>query len=168
MAKALIKLAYKQVIDSSASSDFERSVFSTSYQEFLMKSQAYNMDRIFRSFDDIKAHDGRANSLHYKLSIAVTHLIDKLDYKIPGLKDHLGNDVAFEIPEFKLLSSDILDSSAHRISINYITGIFTLFKAMNEYLLLAPGDQSKKNEPVETFLISIQPNLSIFQYQEVL
>ncbi|MEO6523611.1 MAG: hypothetical protein ABIN91_18150 [Mucilaginibacter sp.] len=85
MAKALIKLAYKQVINTLSVSDFEQKVFNISYQEFLMKSQAYNIDGKFKTFEEIKTNDGRANSLHYKLSIAVTHIVEELCNKIPGL-----------------------------------------------------------------------------------
>ncbi len=44
MAKALVKLSYKQVIDAASDGNFERNVFHSTYQEFLLKSQAYNME----------------------------------------------------------------------------------------------------------------------------
>ena len=73
MYKAKIKLVYKQLIDETTVSSFEKAIFQTSYQEFLLKSEAYNPDRKLKTFSKIKANDGRANSLHYKLSFAVGH-----------------------------------------------------------------------------------------------
>jgi hypothetical protein len=168
MAKALIKLAYRHVINASSASDFEKKVFHTSYEEFLMKSQAYNIEGKFRSFDEMKRNDGRANSLHYKLSIAVTHYIDALGGKIPGLDDQAGKPVQFEVPDFKLIASNITDKSEHEVVINYITGGLTLLNTFGEYLVLAIGDHTKTTEPIDTFTIIMRPGLSIIQYQEVL
>ena len=167
MAIALIKLTYKQIIDASATSDFEKKVFHTSYQEFLMKSQAYNLDSKFKTFAEIKNNDGRANSLHYKLSIAVTHFIDALENKIPQLHDQLGNELHFDIPDFKLLASNIADKAAHKVVINYITGTLTLLNVFDDYLILCAGDVSKTTEPIDTFTLKLQTNLSISQYQEL-
>jgi hypothetical protein len=167
MAKALIKLAYKHAIDALSVTDFEKKVFNTSYQEFLMKSQAYNMDGKFKTFDEIKANDGRANSLHYKLSIAVTHIVEELGNKIPGLDDQLGNDVLFETPEFKLLASDLSIKTAHEVSITYVTGGLTLVNTIHDYLVLAIGDQRENTGSIDTFMIKMQPNLAIAQYEEL-
>ena len=73
MSKAQVKIVYRQVIDESCSSGFEKAVFQASYEEFLLKSQAYNQEGKFKTFSKIKANDGRANSLHYKLSFSVGH-----------------------------------------------------------------------------------------------
>ena len=42
MSKAKIKMVYRQVIDESCQSAFEKAIFQASYDEFLLKSQAYN------------------------------------------------------------------------------------------------------------------------------
>src|SRR6185369_15449898 len=110
----------KQVIDSTSTGSFEQRIFHDSYNEFLLKSQAYNQEKKFTTFTEIVANDGRANSLHYKLSFAVLHHIDKLNKKIPGLEGEAGlANIAFDVPEFKLLESNIVDSSAHKIAIIY-------------------------------------------------
>jgi hypothetical protein len=165
MAKATIKLAYQQVIDATATSDFERSVFDASYQEFLLKSQAYNQEGKFKTFSQLKANDGRANSLHYKLSFAVGYFINGLDNKIPQLKDNSGNSVAFEEPRFELIDSDIADKSTHKVAINYCTGLLTLLGVMGEYMVLAKGDVSAE-EIADTFTLKMQAGLSIMYYKE--
>lgn len=162
---ALIKLAYKQIIDASAQGAFEKSVLQASYREFLLKNQAYNPERKFKTFTELKAHDGRANSLHYKLSFAVGHFIQTLDHKIPGLTDNLGNSVLFETPQFELIESSIGNITAHKVAITYTTGTLTLVNQLADFMLLANGDVSEKIE-ADTFVLRMQPNLSIVSYQE--
>ena len=161
---ALIKLAYKQIIDMAAQGSFEQAVLMASYQEFLLKMQTYNPGRKFKTFTALKAHDGRANSLHYKLGFSVGHFIQKLDNKIPGLTDNLGKPVLFEMPEFELLESSIDDISAHRIAITYNTGTLTLVNQLADFMILAEGDVSEKFI-ADTFVLRMQPGLSIVSYQ---
>jgi hypothetical protein len=164
METTLVKLAYKQVIDASADTSFERSIFHASYDEFLLKSQTYNMQQKYKTFSELKANDGRANSLHYECSFAIIGFVAQLKKQIPNLKDNLGNSIAFDIPQFELIESDINDRMAHKVAINYITDTLTLCGTMGEYLLLAKG-HVHANEPFETFMVKMQPNLAIVSYQ---
>jgi len=109
MSKAKIKMVYRQVIDESCQSAFEKAIFQASYDEFLLKSQAYNQEGKFKTFSKIKSNDGRANSLHYKLSFSVGHFIAQLNNKIPAIKDNRGNKIAFEVANFELIESHIED-----------------------------------------------------------
>ena len=164
MAKALIKLAYKQVINAASAGEFERNVFRASFQEFLLKSQTYNQGAKFKTFSELKANDGRANSLHYKLSFAVLNFISGLNNKIPGLKDNAGNSPAFEGPRFELIESDITDRTMHRVAIHYSTGLLTLLDTIEDYLILAMGDVPG-GEAAETFTLKMQPGLSVVYYK---
>jgi hypothetical protein len=167
MNKALIKLAYKQVIDSSSTGDFERNVFNATYQEFLLKSQAYNLERKFKTFSELKANDGRANSLHYKLSFAIGNFINRLNNKIPVLTDNAGNSLAFDVPKFELMESDITDKSKHQVAINYCTGTLTLLDIIGEYMILAIGDVAN-DDNAESFTLKMQPGLSVIFYKELI
>jgi hypothetical protein len=164
MAKALIKLAYRQEISEASIGGFESKVFHASYEEFLLKSQAYNLEGKYRTFSQLKASDGRANSLHYKLSFAAGHFISALNNKTPGLKDNAGNSPAFEEARFELMESDILDAGAHRVAIHYQTRVLTLLDTIEDYLILAVGDTSE-NDASETFTLKMQPGLSIVYYK---
>jgi hypothetical protein len=166
MCKAKIKLVYRQVIDESSQSGFEKAIFHASYQEFLLKSQAYNPEAKFKTFSKMKANDGRANSLHYKLGFAVTHFIVQLNNRIPLLKDNLGNKMSFEIARFELIESHIDDISLHKIAINYEVAILNLVELFGEYMLLS-RNEAAEGEPVETFVLRMQPDLSITSYQQV-
>jgi hypothetical protein len=170
MAKALIKLAWRQIIDSNSSTDFEKRIFHDSYAEFLMKIQTYNPENKFSTFSEVVANDGRANSLHYKCSFAVLHHIETLKNKIPGLSDAAGRfAIPFDVPEFKVLESSITDKSVHKVAINYITDVFTLVESFGEYMVLAFGDQSEyaANPGLDTFTVKMQQNLSVINYKEL-
>ncbi len=67
MKTAIIKLAFRQVIDASAETEFEKRVLNTSYAEFLLKSQAYNMEGRFSTFSAMKKADGSSNCCIIKL-----------------------------------------------------------------------------------------------------
>ncbi len=166
MYKAKVKLVYKQVIDEASPSGFEKAIFHASYQEFLLKSQAYNRDGKFKTFSKIKANDGRANSLHYKLSFSVLHFIAQLDNKMPVVRDNLGNKVAFDVARFELIESHVDDITVHKVAINYETEVLTMVELMGEYLLLSAGNVDGM-EPVSTFMVRMQPNLAVSSYQEI-
>jgi hypothetical protein len=166
MYKAKIKLVYKQVIDALSESAFEKAIIHASYQESLLKSQAYNKEGKFKTFTWMKANDGRANSLHYKLNFSVLHFIEQLDHKIPVVKDNLDNKLAFKTAVFELIESHTEDSSLHKVAINYQTETLTLIDFMGDHLLLTK-DTFESSEPSETFVIKMQPGLSIMSYQEI-
>jgi hypothetical protein len=163
MATAFIKLVYKQIINASSTGTFERNVFHATYDEFKLKSQTYNQEGKFQTFTELKANDGRANSLHYKISFAAGYFIEGLNNKMPGLVDNLGNAVNFDVATFELIESDLTNKDAHELAINYATGTLTLCDIVGEYLILAKGEVSP-NKAAETFTIKLQPNLSISEF----
>lgn len=165
MCKAKIRLVYRQVMDETSQSAFEKAILQASYQEFLLKSQAYNRDGLFKTFSKMKANDGRANSLHYKLDFSVGHFIAQLNNKIPLLKDNLGNKMSFEVARFELIESHTEDISLHKVAINYETAKLSLVEVFGEYILLA-ADTSENGDPIQTFVLRMQPDLSIVSYQQ--
>jgi len=165
MSKAQVKIVHRQVIDESCSSSFEKAVFQASYDEFLLKSQAYNQEGMFKTFSKIKANDGRANSLHYKLSFSVGHFIAQLNNKIPVIRDNMGNKISFEIANFELIESHTDDISLHKVAVNYETGLLSLIEIMGEYLLLS-ADDLPGHSPIDTFVLRMQPHLSIVSYEQ--
>jgi hypothetical protein len=169
MAKAFIKLAYRQTIDAGAATDFEKNVWHFSYEEYKLKSQAYNLDNTINRFSQLKEKDGRANSLHYKSGFAVGSFVENLKGKIPSLQDALGQSIHFDSWQFEVIESDITDKTLHKIAIVYTTSFFTIHQVIGETLLLSkeknPEHGQYQND--ETFMIALQPGLSIIQYQEI-
>ncbi len=166
MAKALVKLTFRQVLGPDMQDTFAKGILHYSYAEFKLKSQAYNPEGVLTTFSAMKAHDGRANSLHYKVGFRVSGYIEDLKHIIPGLKDTLGQPVAFETYKFELIESDIHNAAAHRVAVHYITGTLTLHEVLGNYLLLAP-EASKEDGATplpETFMLPLQDGLSICRY----
>lgn len=168
MPKAFIKIAYRQVMDASSQNSFEKNVLQFSYEEFKMKSQAYNPEGKFKTFSELKAHDGRANSLHYKSGFAVVGFIDSLRKQIPNFVDTLGQPVLFNSYKFEVIESDITNKAVHKVAITYYTDTLVLFEIVSDCLLLATADKMTEgeNEAVETFMIKMQDAVSVSSYKE--
>jgi len=168
MAIASIKLTYRHIVDASAQTDFERNVFHATYQEFKLKSQAYNLDGNLKTFTDMKAKDGRANSMHYKMSFAALHFLIPLNNKIPFLQDALGNQIKYEQPVFELIESDIAQIKTHKIGIRFTTGALTLHQVIGNNMILSLEDLLHDDrDSIDTFTLPIQPNLAITSYREL-
>ena len=168
MERALIQLAYRQVITEPCKSPFEQNVLLVSYNEFLLKSQAYNIERKFNTFREMVNQDGRANSLHYKLSFPVLPFMEQLQKKIPLLKDNAGKNIVFDTWQFELVDSDITNRSRHTIAINYYTDIITVIETLGKYMLLAAGDRSDNLTDIpDCFVLKMQEGLSITKFQQL-
>ncbi|MEJ6979018.1 hypothetical protein WG906_01060 [Pedobacter sp. P351] len=164
----LIKLTYQQLIDSASEGTFEKAIFNCSYEAFISKSEVYNRDNKYLTFSEIVEKDGRANSLHFKLTSAASHLLESLNKKIPNLSDHLGNPIPFKIADLQLLNSCIEDESRHRIKILYTTEVLHLHEIIGDYLLLSLDKDFDwgKDELRQTFMLKTQACLSISAYCE--
>jgi hypothetical protein len=168
MALALIKLTYKHVIDALAQTDFERNIFHASYHEFRMKSQAYNPDGEMHTFTEMKAKDGRANSMHYKISFSALHFLAPLNKKIPVLTDTLGKQIEYDSAVFELIESDITQIKAHRVGIKFITGTYVLHQIIGNNLVLSAEDLLNEGGVfTETFTLAMLPNMAVTSYHEL-
>ena len=167
MEKALIRLSYRQIIDAAAQTGFEKEVFNESYNEFLLQVQAYNRDQQFRTLEEVRTANPKAASLHYKVGFSVGLFIRSLQQCIPGLTDNQDRPLLFAGHQFEMIASDISDKTAHKVAITYTTGTLTLFGTIGEYLLLAEGDQLQQaaQQPVQTFLVKLQAQLSVNNYE---
>ncbi len=168
MATALIKLTYRHLINKHSEAAYEKNIFQASYREFLFKSQAYNHDGSLKSFTQMKARDGRANSLHYKISFAALHFLDELKNNIPVLTNVIGGSIQYEMPAFELVESDIINPGAHQVAIKFVTGPLVLHLVVGDVMVLSyqlPG--GLQNDNAETFTVKIQPGLAITSFCEI-
>ena len=166
MFRAKIKLVYKQEINNQSESAFEKAIFRTTYEEFLLKSREFNLGGHLKTFSGKKENDDRANSLHYKLNFSVSPWITQLNNEIPLISDNLGNKLSFGTTQFELIESHIEDITMHKVAVYYETAPLTLVEFMGEYLLLAHGNKAE-NMLSETFVLKMQPNLSIVCYRGI-
>jgi hypothetical protein len=168
MATALIKLTYRHIIDAAAQTDFERNIFHATYQEFRMKSQTYNLNGDLKTFSEMKAKDGRANSMHYKMSFAALHFLIPLNNKIPFLQDAVGNQLNYEQPVFELIESDIRQIKAHRVGIKFTTGTLMLHQVIGNNMILSLEDLLHDDRDfIDTFTLPMQSNLAITSYRDL-
>jgi len=167
MSKARIRLAFRHLIDAgSARSEFEKVVFADSYQEFRLQVQAYNPNNQYTTYQQVRAAIPQADpGLSVRVSFAIGLYVNELNGQIPGLIDTLGQPVSFVDHRFTLLDSHITDRSQHRIALTYLTDSLTWIDTVGNYLLLSAIDPADSPEPVDTFLLLMQPNLSICSYQ---
>lgn len=159
-----IRIAYRQIIDSRSSSDFEKKLFNDSFNEFYLQSQAYSEGGRLKTFQDLIDHNPKANSLHYKVGFSVGRYIAELKNVIPGLRDSIGKPVAFENHEFQLLDSDISKKNAHKIAIIYTSDWFELFAVAGNFLIVG---NSSGDKGISTFTIQLRENLSVVEWNNV-
>ncbi len=166
MPKALIKISYRQIIDTSTEGSFAKNILNASYEEFKMKSQAYNPAGEFTTFTQLKANDGRANSLHYKCGFPIGGFIDKLNKQIPFLQDAAGQNIEFATYQLEVIESDITNKLLHKVAIHYISDRFDLYEIIGENLLLSKSE-APNEEGAETFILRLCEGLSIIEYKEL-
>ncbi|GAB2569630.1 hypothetical protein [Spirosoma areae] len=170
MTSARIRLGFRQVIDAgNAQTSFERDVFADSFNEFRLQIQTYNPDNQFTTWQQVREAVPQSNpTLPVNVGFAVGLYVRELNGQMPGLTDTFGQPVAFTEHRFDLLDSDITDRTKHRVALTYLTDTLTLVGTVGSYLLLAFPSQPETTDsqpPVlETFVIEMQPNLSIVSY----
>lgn len=126
------------------------------------------MEGKYASFSEMVNNNGKANSLHYKLSFPVLPYIDALNKNMPLLTDNAGKKIVFDNWEFQLIESDIKNNAAHKVAVIYYTGTITVLETLGEYMLLAVGDKSESLEDAtDTFVLKMQDGLSITKYQQL-
>lgn len=168
MAK-IVQLTYRQIIDESATGAFERMVFNQSFTEFTFKCQEYNPGGKYLSLAEMIAHNPKANSLHYKVALSIFDTMKQLKGIIPELANSLGiADIPFQGYEMRILESHPINQAEHKIAIDYTTAPMPLFEIVNGYLLLTVSAEKKgPDAPYKTFMVPMQPYLSISSYQEI-
>lgn len=158
-----IKIAFRQIIDVKSTGEFEKNIFNDSFSEFYLQAQAYNPNRQFRTLKELIEYNPKANSLHYKVGFSIGRYVQALQKNIPGLQDSIGKGVPFEEHQFEILHSDVTNRTVHRVAITYISPALELFAISGGFLVLA--ENSNHNFASSTLTISMQPNLSIVEWE---
>jgi hypothetical protein len=162
MPKAHIRLAFRQLIDSTVTALFEQQIFEATWFEFCIQQQSFSKGQDLFTWTAIKETFPKSNpALPFKVSFSIAGLINALDNKIPGLRDTLGDQsIPFAQHHFELIASDAKDALQHQVSITYITPDLPLYEIIGDQLLLSL-------KPPQTFMLKLQPGLSIVSYQPV-
>ena len=164
--RSTIKLAYRQIIDSSAQPGFERKIFDDTYSELQLQAKVYNREGKFTTVSEMIGANPKANSLHYKVGFAIGLYVNELQKKIPNLTDTVGKPVGFTVFGTEIIHSDIANKANHKIALTYLTDSLLLVGSFGEYLVLSDVSDGNDGE-LQTFTLALQPNLSIVHFSPV-
>jgi hypothetical protein len=156
---SIIRLAYKHVIDASASTPFEQKVFNATYAEFLIQQQSFSKGKELYTWQAIRSTFPKSDpALPFKVSFSIAGVIGSLDHRIPLLKDALGEcSIPFSNYKFTLLASDAKDPSIHQVSLTWFTSDLTLLGTIGDQLLLSPSSP-------QVLQLPMQPGLAVISY----
>ncbi|WP_348798230.1 hypothetical protein [Flavobacterium adhaerens] len=166
MYKAKIRLAYRIVIDNSATFLWDKYVWEDTYKEYLMQQQQFNnTDNPKNTFRELLTENEKATQLHYLVGIAAHSYVLQLKGKLHRVTDVLGNNYfPFINYQLDIINTDITDPSKHKIGITFFSPLLTLIDIVeNNYLV---SINSEKENNWETLMFPVQARLSICYYQK--
>ncbi len=167
MKKSIVQVTYRHVIDINSHTAFDKAIFAITWQEFLLKSQAYNPSNRFKTFSEMKKYDGRVNSLHYKIAIAATGLMDTLEGVNPYVVDYAAKNVFFSTYRFELLESSIDDKRKHMLAIYFSSPEWTLQTTAGDLLVLS-DEQAGDDKMQASFMLRMEMNLYISGFKQAI
>lgn len=172
MAKGIIQLCYRKLIDASSTGTWEKYVFDDTHREFYMQAQQFDQAGSCATFHEILKQNPKADQMHYLVSTAAIGYIRQLQEKIPGVLNVFGSPcVAFRNFRFEIVQSHIRNKALHRVAIYFYSDALTWIDTIpGQHLLVAPGnhlDALSRGEKVDTEMIAMMPNLSICSYQQI-
>lgn len=167
MAKKIIRLCYRKVVEASSQKTWEKYVFDSTYAEFLMQSQYYNQEKKYSSFSELIRNVSGAEKLHFLVSAAMVGYLKQLDGVIPDILNNLGKHfLTFTDYRFEIINSDIKSKTSHQVAINFFSEPQTWHDTIDSYLLVSPLNGEKNVDGILTHLVQLQPFLSIYSLKE--
>ena len=171
MAKGMIRLCNKKIIDDDSTSEWEKNIFEDTHREFYMQAQEYDPEMNFSSYREMLKDIPRASGIEYLVSTAAVNYIRSVQGSFYGFKDRL-EIVTLPIKDFKfeLVDSHITDKSKHKIRISLYTDFLIWIDSFDGNILAADLRwlaEFVKGEAVETWLIPLGANTSISFYQSL-
>lgn len=167
MTNRIIRFCYRKIIDASSQQAWDKMVFDSSYNEFLMQVQFYNQQKKYNSFGEIILQEPSAEKLHFLVSTSVTGYLQQLKGTIPGILNSLGRHfLQFKEYKFEIINSDIKQKQAHQIAINFFSEPMKWIDTVGDYLLVAEMPPQQTADGELTHLLQLKPFLSIYSVKE--
>ena len=167
MAKKIIRLCYRKVIDASSQKTWDKYVFDSTYTEFLMQSQYYNQEKKYSSFGELIQNVPGAEKLHFLVSAAIVGYLKQLDRVIPDILNNLGKHfLKFTGYRFEIINSDIKNKTNHQVAINFFSEPLAWHDTVGGYLLVSLLNGEKNEDGILTDLVQLQSFLSIYSLKE--
>lgn len=160
-----IKLAFRIVIDQNSALIWDKYIFEDTYFEYRVQHQVFNDGREpVDNYWELLIKNPDATKIPFLLSASVASYISQLNGSIKSLPDVLGNTF-FPIDTFKLdlISSNITDSSKHKIGIIFYTPLLYLIDIIDNRYLLSKGN--KHVDDFETFMFPFHSQIAIAYYK---
>ncbi|GAB4036442.1 hypothetical protein [Spirosoma gilvum] len=171
MAKGIIRLCYRKIIDASSQKPWDKFVFDDTYQEFFMQAQYVNQEGKYSTFQELLDNVPNADRLHHLTSAAAVGYIRQLNQLIPDVANQAGKlCLPFSQFRFEIIQSHVQNKDAHRVAIYFYSEPLTWIDTVDNLLLIAYGDQQEAlqdGKEIETDMIRLQPYLSISSFQPV-
>lgn len=168
MAKKIITLCYRKIIDAENTNLWDKYVHEDSFTEFKMQAQFYNQEQQYKTFAELILNVPGADKLTFLVSAAITGYIQQLKNIIPDVLDNLGRRfLTFENFKFEIINSDIDRIEKHKIGINFFSAPMLWHDTIDNQLLVSQFKESDEEE-IFTNLFQIQPFVSIHSIKTVL
>ncbi len=167
MNKKIVRFCYRKIIDSSSQKGWDKLVFDSSYQEFLMQSQFYNQEKKYNSFAELLINIPSSEKLHFLVSAAVVPYVLQLKGVVPDILNSLGKHfLLFQHYRFEIINSDIKNKSAHQVAINFISEPLIWQDTVGDTIILSSIDAATTEDEILTDTLKLQPFLSIYSLKE--
>ncbi|MBA4853486.1 hypothetical protein [Emticicia sp. BO119] len=171
MAKGIIRLCYKKMIDVNAQKQWEKHVFEDTYMEFFMQSQFYNQEEKYPTFQELIANVPAADKLHYLVSTAAINYIRQLNDLIPDITNaHHQLCLPFKNFRFEIVQSHNKNKEEHIVAIYFYSEPIIWIDTIDNQLLISYSKQKEAlgaGNEISTDLISLQLLLSISSFQTI-
>jgi len=161
-----IRLAYRVVIDNSATAAWDRYIFEDTYKEYLMQQQLFNSKENPKpTFRELLSENPRAEQLHFLTGMAAQSYVAQLKGNFYRLPDVLGTTF-FPFTGYKLdiVNTDITDNTRHKVGITLFSPLFTYLGIVNNCYMVALSTYEQAG--YETVMFPIQQQLAICYYQD--
>lgn len=166
MIKPQIRLAYRQLIDSSSTEEFELAIFNDTHAEFLMQIQSWQTSPEQVNWIDFKETiEDFEEKMNFKVGMAIGGYMQELLHVIPRLVDVSGYPLLFDNYKFEIVDTNIRNRLTHKVALTYYTSTFTMLETIQDNLLLKEGNYNPLDGPVDTILLKLVPGLSISSYE---
>lgn len=166
--KAKIKLAFRIIIDQDSTLAWDKYIFEDTYFEYKIQHQVFdNKENPVKNYWELLAKNTHAERIPFLLSASVTNYISQLNGEIKSLPDVLGNTF-FPIESFKLdlFSSNVEDSSKHKIGLTFFTPELLLIDIIDNKYLLSKNTNTENG--LETFMFAFHPQVAIAYYDSII
>jgi hypothetical protein len=170
MAKGLIKLSYRKIIDATSTSLWDKHVFADTHREFYMQAQFFDQQNKYSTFREILENVPKADQMHYLVSTAAVGYIRQLNERIPDVVNASGKlAIPFKNFRFEIIQSHRKNKDQHKVAIYFYSETLTWIDSIDHHLVFAIGDKFdalNKGQEIETDMLLLKPGLSVCSYQK--